>query len=236
MQLLIGCAQIGYAKTRSQSYCFSKSYGGTKKKNKTPDEVSLTMGWWYSFKSRHPQFTVQTASRLAYCRAVAQDSDVISNYFDLLEETLLKNGLYNDANRIYNCDKSGFPLDHEPGKVVGEKGLKDLSVATSGDKAQLTVLACVSASGHILPPLVMFDRKRLKPEHTEGQVIGTIYGLSKSGWIDSEIFGETVFDTCSPHATTFDTAGWALLTLPVIHYSYRRVDNEIFDFLHNHSS
>ena len=84
----------------------------------------------------------------------------------------------------------GFPLAHKPGKVISQRGLKDLGVATSSDKAQLTVLACACASGYTLPPLVIFDRKRLKPEHTVGEVSGTLYGLSKNGWIDSEIFEE----------------------------------------------
>ena len=58
----------------------------------------------------------------------------------------------------------------------------ELSLATSGDKAQLTVLAYASASGYVLSPLIIFDRKRLKPEYTEGEIPG------KSGWIDSNIF------------------------------------------------
>jgi len=70
----------------------------------------------------------------------------------------------------------------------GMRGQKDLHTTTSGDKAQLTVLVCVSASGYPLLPLIIFDRKRLKLELTEGQIPGTIYGLFDNGWIDSEIF------------------------------------------------
>jgi len=33
-----------------------------------------------------------------------------------------------------------------------------------------------------------FDRKTLKPEMTVGEVPGTMYGLSSSGWIDTELF------------------------------------------------
>ena len=36
--------------------------------------------------------------------------------------------------------------------------------------------------------MVIFDRKTLKPELTYGEVPGTMYGLSKNGWIDSELF------------------------------------------------
>ena len=71
-----------------------------------------------------------------------------------------------------------MPLEHSPSSVI----------VPSGNKAQITVLACVSASGYALPPLVIFNQKTLKPELTEGEVPGTMYKLTASGWIDCEIF------------------------------------------------
>ena len=183
VRFLIGCARVGFARTRKHLVRAALAI-------KRGKEVHFTMGWWNSFCIRHPQLTVRSASRLAYNRAVAQDPEVINRYFDLLEETLTQNGLLNEATRIFNCDESEFPLAHKPGKVISQRGLKDLGVATSSDKAQLTVLACACASGYTLPPLVIFDRKRLKRKHTVGEVSGTLYGLSKNGWIDSEIFEE----------------------------------------------
>lgn len=56
------------------------------------------------------------------------------------------------------------------------------------DKSQITVLACVSATGYAIPSLVIFDRKIIKEELTVGEVPGTTYGLSDSGWMNSEIF------------------------------------------------
>ena len=41
-----------------------------------------------------------------------------------------------------------------------------------------------------MPPMVIFDRKRLKPDLTRGEVPGSIYGLSANRWIDSELFEE----------------------------------------------
>ena len=40
---------------------------------------------------------------------------------------------------IFNCDESGFPLEHKPGKIIGVLGQRDISCITSGDKAQITV-------------------------------------------------------------------------------------------------
>ena len=42
--------------------------------------------------------------------------------------------------------------------------------------------------GYAIPPIIIFDRKRLKPEFTVGEIPGTLYAMSKGGWIDSELF------------------------------------------------
>jgi len=48
----------------------------------------------------------------------------------------------------------------------------------------------VSAAGHALPPFVIFDAKGLNVEWTKGEVVGTTYGLSAKGWVDTELFKE----------------------------------------------
>jgi hypothetical protein len=53
---------------------------------------------------------------------------------------------------------------------------------------QVTIVAYVSAAGFCMPPMVIFD-KGLVPELTEGEVEGTLYGLSAKGWMDRELFG-----------------------------------------------
>ena len=38
--------------------------------------------------------------------------------------------------------------------------------------------------------MAIFDQKQLQPEMMVGEVPGTFYGLSNSGWMDAELFGE----------------------------------------------
>ena len=73
-------------------------------------------------------------------------------------------------------------------KVLDEKGCKNPSYLTGGDKSQLTVLACTSAAGYAIPPFIVFDRKSLNPKVPHGEVPGTLYGLSRNGWINRELF------------------------------------------------
>ena len=89
----------------------------------------------------------------------------------------------NSPEQIYNVDESGMPL-----KVITQKGQKKVRVRTTGDKSQITVVGCASASGQVIPPYIIFDTATLNVAWTEGEVPGTTYGLSKKGWIDTELF------------------------------------------------
>ena len=106
----------------------------------------------------------------------------------MLEDTLKENGIFNNPMRIYNCDETGMPLNPKGVKVVAKTGSKNVSSISGDTKTQITVLACTCATGIALPPLVIFDRKTLNPEMTVGEIPGTLYGLSKTGWINRELF------------------------------------------------
>ena len=94
----------------------------------------------------------------------------------------------NKACQIYNLDETRMCQDPDHPKVVTLKGTKHAMCVTTGNKTQITVIGCCSAGGRALPPMVIFDRKTLKPEWTQGEIPGSIYGLSKNGWTDSELF------------------------------------------------
>ena len=79
---------------------------------------------------------------------------------------------------------------HKLPKVIALVGQKHPYAVTSGDKCQIAILACASARDYTIPPMVIFDCKQLHPEMTTGEVPGTFDGLSDSGWMDAELFGE----------------------------------------------
>ena len=81
-----------------------------------------------------------------------------------------------------------MPLSPQSPKCVFARGEKNPANIDGGDKAQITVVACVSAAGYCIPPMVIWDRKKLSLELTAGEVLGTFYGLSDKGWMDQELF------------------------------------------------
>ena len=153
-----------------------------------PSSNKPTDGWWKRFKLRHPTVTTRKGESLSKARMAATTQKALDKYFDQLKATLTRNGLMNKLGQIFNCDESGFPLDHKVGKIATRKGQKHTYSITSGNKTQITVMACVSAAGFAMPPMIIFDRKGLNPEWTEGEISCSRYGLNESGWINSDLF------------------------------------------------
>uniref|UniRef100_A0A1X7VBE5 DDE-1 domain-containing protein n=1 Tax=Amphimedon queenslandica TaxID=400682 RepID=A0A1X7VBE5_AMPQE len=76
--------------------------------------------------------------------------------------------------------------------VVSRRGQQHPSCLLSGNKSQITLLACCNAAGYVIPPFVIFSGKIFKQELTNREIPKTKHGLSSSGWIDNELF-ETWF-------------------------------------------
>ena len=52
-------------------------------------------------------------------------------------------------------------------------------------------MTCVSASGFVLPPMMIFPRKRALPDiYKTGAVPNTLFVTSTNGWINSELYLE----------------------------------------------
>lgn len=186
VKFLIGAASIGYPKTVREVKAI---VGAIVARKQGLEAATVSQGWWEKFRRRHPELSLRSAEPLAYQRATALTREVMDTYFDLLEETLVQNDLMSKPGLIFNCDESGMPLSHRPGRVIAKKGQKHVTALVSGNKAQITVLACASAVGNPIPPMVIFDRKNLNQELTIGEIPGTMYGLNPgSGWIDQELF------------------------------------------------
>ena len=61
------------------------------------------------------------------------------------------------VNWLQNLDESGLPLAPRAFKLC-KKGSRSFNAVSIGDKSQITVVACVSAGGYCLPPMLIYDR------------------------------------------------------------------------------
>jgi len=92
--------------------------------------------------------------------------------------------------RLYNCDETVITIvQHKHTKILGSNGKRQITSVQSAERGPLvTVVKCVSPSGHFIPPLLVFPRKYMKPELMNGTPPGSVHACHLSGWIQSEIF------------------------------------------------
>ena len=185
-QHVLTCAEIGYPKTKCQVIGIVRQ--AVQKERGPEAAISFTGKGWNRFVERWPKVCLRKGDALAIPRAKAITNSNIAQYYELQKKTLEEHYLMGYPSRIYNMDESGMPLDHKPPKVVARKGMKKVHCRTSGNKAQITVLACSNAAGSVIPPMVIFEGQRFNPEWSKGEVTDTLYGMSDKGWTDQELF------------------------------------------------
>ena len=66
--------------------------------------------------------------------------------------------------------------------------MKKVHGPSSGNRMQITVLACANAVGPMLPLMLIFKGERFNYDWVKGKVPDTKYGMSPNGWIDQDQF------------------------------------------------
>ena len=74
IEFLVGCASIGYAKSRSDVLAIAQQIARTR-----DPHVEVTKGWWDSYRKRHPEIMLCHAEPLSYARASANNPEVIES-------------------------------------------------------------------------------------------------------------------------------------------------------------
>lgn len=215
VDFMLHAARVGYPKTRKEVLEIVSNM--MQKRGKT---AAVTHGWWNRFTCRHPEIGLRQPAILSFARAAASSRESIDDYFDLLEKTLADSGLVNYPTLIFNMDETGFPLDPKPLKSIHGRGDKNPYSVRSGSKAQVTVAACVSASGQSIPPLIIWKRKKMTPDMATGEIPGTQYAFSDKGWMNGSIF----FSWFKKHFLRYAPASRPLLLLLDGHSSHYNPD------------
>ena len=187
---LIQMAQMGFGLSREtvMSLAF-KIVDATQRKHPFRDQKA-GRAWFDGFCRRHPKLSIRSPLPLSYCRARCADADTINDFFGKLGAIYGRLNLISKPMQIYNCDETGVSVVHKPGKVVAEMGRHKVYAVTSAEKGKThTILTCVSASGHVIPPMMIYPRKQIPPDNfREGAVAQTLFSNSPSGWINDDLF------------------------------------------------
>ena len=146
--------------------------------------------WYEGFLRRFPHISLRREEALSYMRAKNANEKVIEDFFAKLAAVLARLNLLSKPMLIYNADETGFSKVHKNRcKVLARRGQKTVWGITSGERGKThTLLVCGSASGHVIPPLIIFPRVRMPESLKQGAPPGTMFSTSPKGWINQEFF------------------------------------------------
>ena len=160
---------------------------------KWADEMAAGIDWYNGFMKRHPRLSLRTPEGCSLARATSFNPHNVMQFYNNLDIIMQREPKFGDGTRIFNLDETGTTTVHIPPKVIAEKGVKQVSKCTSGEKGTLATTCCIiNAAGNSLPPAMIFPRVHFRDHMLRGAPPGTLGLANKTGWMNSELFSEDI--------------------------------------------
>ena len=151
--------------------------------------------WMKRFLKRHPQVSLRTPHPLEKDRSAVNQGQ-IDQYYELLDQTLVKLGIKDDPTRIFNFDETGFSgKEHGKQKIVMAKGVKHPYQPSVAIGEHVTLQLAISAAGKVIAPLVIFSKNLPRNDYTDGIPDDWSFAASDLGYITNELF-QSWFTEC----------------------------------------
>lgn len=106
-------------------------------------EKSAGEWWWKDFKMRYG-LTLRVPENIATYRSSMANRSILNEFYDKLQRLLLKLGIENRPDLIWNCDETGLSYVVKPSKIVTAIGRKYVYRRTYADRGENHT--CVSAN------------------------------------------------------------------------------------------
>ena len=148
-------------------------------KNNLPGE-----DWARLFLKRHADLLTQR-----HCQNISRQRAALSpkdfrGYFTRLERTI--EGV--PPRNIINYDETNLTDDPKTKQQIFRKGIKHAERIMSTTKVCTSIMFAATATGDMLPPMVVYKGVRMQPAWQIGGPIDAEYDCSPSGWFDAELF------------------------------------------------
>lgn len=155
-------------------------------RNGYPDGVGKH--WLESFMDRNEDIKTLPGKRMDSDRYNGASTEYIKAFFMLLMMPAIR--LVKQKNR-YNVDEvgmmEGIGLN---GLFLGHKNKKSVIIRQPGSRSWITILECISATGKVLKPLVIFKGKTVQQQHFPEKLDfldGWEFSCSDKGWTNNHI-------------------------------------------------
>lgn len=167
--------------------------------------------WTKSFMKRHPKLSFKKPEQLEKARYCSRDPFVIFDFYEMIKELYHECQVTDESSPlIFNADETGFASDPSRLRAIGTKGTPLNRLCDGSGRDSTTVLACVSANGVFLPPLIVFKGVSVQSRWTaQEEYPGTMYSATRNGWMEEATFHQWFTKMFVPHVQAVrESNGW----------------------------
>lgn len=195
------CARKGFPRRKDDILQSVKEFIDTSGKITPFTDNVPGKSWYKGFLSRHPNISLRESEAVTRASASLSEKDIrkwfedITNY--LRDENAIE--ILKDPTRVYNGDETNFVLCPKTCKVLAIKGTKNVYEVDQGKaKEAVTCMFSFSASGGIVPPMIIYPYVRVPKDIVQSVPDSWGIGHSTTGWMKSEVFYEYIANIFNP--------------------------------------
>ncbi|GFN87778.1 tigger transposable element-derived protein 1-like [Plakobranchus ocellatus] len=145
--------------------------------------------WFRLFLNRHPQLRHRKAQAMNPARAQKLNRFIVNDHFTKLEQAIIDLDLFDKPDRILNLGEKGCHLSlHHQQRVIALKGNKRVHLVAPEHGENVTVVACVSAVGGVIPPMIIFKGKNRKQQFGDDLPPLACFEIAEKGSMTNELF------------------------------------------------
>ncbi|KAE9347477.1 hypothetical protein PR003_g6911 [Phytophthora rubi] len=145
----------------------------------------LTDGWYTRFMNRYPQLTNRIAQVISEVRNSVDEGQVLV-LFNTLTKVLNEQQM--DASRIFNVDETAFQSRKKSRSVVAARGSSNVWSKEISTSFHMSIVACGSAAGFVVPPLYILPDKSVEENILEADKTGAAMTTAESGFMNNWLF------------------------------------------------
>ena len=167
-------------------------------------------GWVQKFMQRH---NLVLRARTSMAQKLPADLESrIAAFRQQLQSIRMRTDV--DYNMLGNMDEMPVYFDIVPGKTIEIKGEKTVKVRTTGsEKRHITIVLSCTASGDLLPPMIIFKGKTKRCIKGLKGTPGVMIAYQEKAWMDGELMLKWIDSVWNKSCKFNQPAGESILVM-----------------------